>query len=78
MPDNKSGADKVAGFRPTPRQIVGAALGILALIFIFENTRKVKIRFIVPEVTSPLWVALIVSVLLGVVIGLLLQRHRDR
>jgi uncharacterized integral membrane protein len=72
-----SNEPKDGGFRPTPRQIVGAALAILMLIFVLENTRKVKIRFIVPEIRSPLWVALIVSVLVGVVIGLLLQRHRD-
>ncbi|MDX6286050.1 MAG: hypothetical protein QOG53_1535 [Frankiales bacterium] len=66
------------GFQPTPRQIGVAALAVIALIFVFENTRKVKIRFIVPEVSSPLWVALVVSLLVGIVIGLLLQRGRDR
>src|SRR3954470_4103732 len=58
------------------RTVAAVILAAIALIFVLENTRDVKIRFIIPEVKSPLAVALIVSLLLGVVAGWLLARRR--
>lgn len=53
----------------TPARISMAVLGILALIFIFENTRDTKIRMIIPEITMPLWLALLVTFVVGGLIG---------
>ena len=50
---------------------------MLAAIFVFENTEKTEIRFIIPEVTTPLWVALLVALAAGFVAGWLVGR-RDR
>lgn len=44
-------------------------LGVLALIFIFENTRDTRIRLLVPEVTMPLWTALLATGLIGALCG---------
>jgi len=55
--------------------VVGAVLVVLLIVFIFENTTKTKIRFIIPEVAAPLWVALLGSALIGAVAGALLTRH---
>jgi Lipopolysaccharide assembly protein A domain len=67
------------GPRLTPRQIAGIVFLVLALIFIFENTRSVKVRFIVPEVKLPLYFALLVAAVLGVLATLLIQwRRRSR
>ncbi|MEU0785607.1 LapA family protein [Streptomyces sp. NPDC006173] len=60
----------------TPARIVVAALGVLALIFIFENTRSTRIRLIVPEVTMPLWVALLATGLIGALCGAFAMRRR--
>lgn len=58
---------------------IGAAIAlILGLIFVFENTRKVPIRFLVPEVRSPLWLALLLTFVLGALAGYLLARLRSR
>ena len=51
---------------------------VLGLVFVFENTRKTKIRFIIPEVRVQVWVALVASLALGVAIGWLLERRRHR
>jgi uncharacterized integral membrane protein len=56
------------------RQLAGAALLVVAVIFILQNRRSTTIRFLIPEVTAPLWVALLVSVLLGALAGGLLAR----
>lgn len=62
----------------SPRQTVGLVLLVVAVIFILENRRSTTIRFLIPNVTAPLWVALLGSVLVGIVAGALLARDRDR
>jgi uncharacterized integral membrane protein len=58
--------------------MIGALLlVVVVLVFIFENTRRTKIRFLVPQVSSPLWVALIASAAVGAAAGALLARRRD-
>jgi uncharacterized integral membrane protein len=58
-----------------PRLIVGAVLGVLAFVFVVENTKETKIRFFVPQVTAPLWMGLILAALLGALAGGLIARH---
>ena len=59
--------------RPRPGQVAGAALLVLALVFVFENTKNVKVRLIAPEVRAPLFVALLIAALCGAATVLLLQ-----
>ena len=59
-----------------PRLIAALVLVVLLVVFIFENTRRTKIRFIVPQFTAPLWVALAVATLVGAAAGALAARHR--
>lgn len=61
--------------RIPPRLVVGLVLAVLILVFIAENNRRTKMRFLLPEVTAPLWTALFVAALLGGVAGALLTRH---
>jgi uncharacterized integral membrane protein len=53
--------------------VVLAALGV---IFAAVNFQKVKIDFIVGEANAPLVVALLISGLIGFVVGLALPRFR--
>jgi uncharacterized integral membrane protein len=64
--------------RLTPGRIVVLVLGVLALIFIFENTRDVRIRLLIPEVTMPLWLALLMTFVVGWLCGRFLRRSRRR
>jgi uncharacterized integral membrane protein len=57
--------------------------GLLAVLFIALNSRKVETRFIVFSVTTPLWVGLLVNLAVGVVVGWFLHvwfvhRRHDR
>jgi uncharacterized integral membrane protein len=74
---DKSTSDSPSGRSAiTPGRVVVAALAVLGLVFIFENTRQVRIRLIVPEVTMPLWLALLAVAVIGGVCGAYLARRR--
>jgi uncharacterized integral membrane protein len=62
----------------TARQVAGLVLVVVAVVFVLENRHSTRIRFLIPEVTTPLWVALLVSLLIGAVAGVLLGRRQSR
>ncbi|MER7347428.1 LapA family protein [Streptomyces aurantiacus] len=53
----------------TPGRVAVAVIALLTLVFIFENTRNTKIRLLIPEVTMPLWMALLGTGLIGALCG---------
>jgi uncharacterized integral membrane protein len=64
--------------RVSAGQIAGAVLLVLVLVFIFENTKKVDVRLIIPKVHAPLFVALLIAAVLGGLGALLIQWRRHR
>lgn len=62
----------------TPGRIVMIAVAVLTLVFIFENTREVKIRLLIPEVTMPLYGALLTTALLGAACGYYFAARRRK
>ncbi len=62
--------------RINARLIVGLVLLVLLIVFSAENTRSVKMRLIGPEVHAPLFLALLIAALVGVLIGLVVRRRR--
>ncbi|WP_435971238.1 lipopolysaccharide assembly protein LapA domain-containing protein [Streptomyces sp. Qhu_M48] len=50
----------------------------LAIWFIAANTGSVSIRLWIPTVTLPLWAVLTVTLLVGIVLGLIIARRRAR
>jgi len=62
----------------TAGRITVLVLCVLALVFIFENTRHVKIRLLVPEVTMALWIALLITFVIGALGGMFLRRRGGR
>ena len=60
----------------TPARAVVLLLAVLALTFIFENTRATRIRLLVPEVTMPLWTALLATGLIGALCGAYVMKRR--
>ncbi|MBE1606051.1 hypothetical protein [Actinopolymorpha pittospori] len=51
---------------------------VIALIFIFQNTTETSIQLLVPVVTMPLWGALLIAWILGLLASLLTIRRRER
>ena len=58
-------------------QILGAVLFVVVVVFILENTRSVKVRLLVPEVTTPLAVPIVIAAVLGAAIAWLLRLRRE-
>lgn len=64
--------------RQTVRLAVIAAIGGLFAVIALDNRQSVAIGWVVDEVKVPLVLALVVSLILGIGIGLLLaRRHHD-
>ncbi|MCB8905989.1 MULTISPECIES: lipopolysaccharide assembly protein LapA domain-containing protein [unclassified Streptomyces] len=62
----------------TPGRIGMAVLAIVTLVFIFQNTREVKIRLLVPEVSMPLYLALLATALIGAACGYYVAARRRK
>ncbi|MER7760425.1 DUF1049 domain-containing protein [Streptomyces sp. NPDC097619] len=60
----------------TPGRITALVLAVLGLIFVFQNTRQTKIRLLIPEVTMPLYLALLGMGVIGAICGAYLFRRR--
>jgi uncharacterized integral membrane protein len=60
------------------RWIVALVLLALAVVFILENRQLTEIRLLIPVVLMPLWAALTGTLLIGLVVGVLLDRQRRR
>jgi uncharacterized integral membrane protein len=49
--------------------VLAGILTILVLVFIFQNTQQTEIQVLVTEVTTPLWLALVITTVVGFIIG---------
>ncbi|CAM5496009.1 lipopolysaccharide assembly protein LapA domain-containing protein [Streptomyces narbonensis] len=53
-------------------------VAVLTLVFIFENTREVRIRILIPEVSMPLYLALLATAVLGAGCGYYASSRRQK
>jgi uncharacterized integral membrane protein len=77
MPDGARPEPKEP-FRPSGRQVVGAIIAVLLLVFIITNRDSAEVSLVVTDVTLPLWLVLAITVLLGVVVGMAIGSHRAK
>jgi uncharacterized integral membrane protein len=79
QPTSPSAGDRKGSKRPiSVGQILGGLLFLLVIVFIIENSRKVKVRLIIPEVEAPLYVPILIAAVLGSLITWLLRYRRHR
>jgi len=62
------------GARVPAKVIVTIVILAAALWFIFANTQDVKIRLWVPTVSAPMWLVLLVTFVVGMLLGLITPR----
>lgn len=61
-----------------PRQIVAIVLVVLTLVLVLQNRQSVTLTLLVMSVEMPLWIATVVILVIGVLVGWLLARGRYR
>lgn len=59
----------------TTRRIVALVLLILAVVFVVENRDLTEIRLLIPVVLMPLWAALTITLVIGLLVGFTLGRR---
>ncbi|MGW4159799.1 lipopolysaccharide assembly protein LapA domain-containing protein [Streptomyces sp. NPDC004788] len=74
---SSAGAARAGGV-VTPGRVAMAAVAVLTLVLIFENTRQVRVRLLIPEVSMPLYLALLATTLLGALCGFYLAARRRK
>lgn len=66
---------------PSPALIGGIVLAVLAVVFVVQNQESARVRFLFWERRTDVWVAILVALILGVLLGqvlLMLWRRRRR
>lgn len=73
--------DRDRGWRPTPKQVGGGVIVLLAVIFVLQNTQRVRIHILTGTIDAQLWLVLVVMFAVGAVAATLLhwrgERRRD-
>jgi uncharacterized integral membrane protein len=64
--------------RLNPRWVGLLALVALFAVFVGQNRRKTRVDFLIAHVTARLWVVLVVSAVVGVMLGALVARPRRK
>ncbi|MGV9668597.1 lipopolysaccharide assembly protein LapA domain-containing protein [Nocardia niigatensis] len=62
--------------RISMKQWIAIVLTVLAVIFIAENRHRVDIEFLLLTIRSPMWLVLLVTFVIGWVVGVLTSRSR--
>ena len=58
------------------RFYLACALGVLALIVVFQNTDETQVKFLFAQTTMPLIFALLIAIGVGILIGYLTPKVR--
>jgi uncharacterized integral membrane protein len=66
------------GRQVSPKLIVTAVVAVLVLIFVFQNTEQAPIRFLVWDFDIAVWVALLITLLIGFGIGWVVRGGRAK
>jgi uncharacterized integral membrane protein len=79
MADEEEPHQEKSGRRRLNPRLVGLG-GLVALfaVFVSQNDRKTRVDFLVAHVTARLWVVLVVSAVVGVILGALVARPRRK
>ena len=64
--------------RITPRHVAIGVLGLVVLLFVFQNTDTVRLQFLTFGFDAPLWLMLLVIVAVSMAMGVLLGRRSAR
>jgi uncharacterized integral membrane protein len=58
--------------------VIGVVVVILAILFVVQNSDRVQTTFVFFDVTTRLWVGLVVALVLGALLGQVVEALWDR
>ena len=61
-----------------PKTVVGIVIGVLALVFVFQNTDERQIDFLFWSISMPAWIWLLVIFAAGLTVGSIFPWLRGR
>lgn len=64
--------------RISPKVALAALAGVLALVFVFQNTAEGQVNFLFWDISMPAWIWLLVIFVAGAVVGSLFPWLRGR
>jgi uncharacterized integral membrane protein len=71
--DGRSEAQRA---RLSPKQIIAIVLAVAAVAFVVQNSHKLRMTFLFIHVEMPVWIAFVVLLLVGFLIGYLVKGSR--
>ena len=75
-PGRPAAQKRKAVLRTASAHWLALILGIIAVVFIAQNRHEVSIDFFWANLTSPMWLVLLITAVVGVAIGVLESRRR--
>jgi len=77
--DGEGGRAQAKAKQPvSPKAITGLLIGAVALWFILANTQTARIHMFLVTVSSPMWVVLLLTLVVGGLIGILYLGRRGK
>lgn len=74
LEESSEGVDK----RRVMRLVVAAVVIIVAVIFMSQNSQQVELKFLMFSVSTRLWVGLLITLVLGAVLGQVVESLWER
>jgi uncharacterized integral membrane protein len=74
LDESSDGLDR----RLVTRVVIGVVVVILAILFVVQNSDRVQTTFVFFDVTTRLWVGLVVALVLGALLGQVVEALWDR
>jgi len=72
MADRGSGG---SGRSVSPKMIIAIILVVIVIVLAIANSKKVKVDFVVADVTLPLFVVIVGSAIVGLLVGYFIGRR---
>ena len=69
-------ANDIARRKAPWRPFLAGALVVLILIFVFQNTASIGLRYLWIHFHAPLWLMLAITLLVGIAVGWLVRSRR--
>jgi len=65
----------------SPALVIGGIVAVVLLVFVIQNSNDAEVTWLVTDTTTPLWLVILASAVLGYVVGRLIEvgwRRRRR